>query len=144
MSGDYEVGYRKPPRHSRFTKGESGNPRGRMKGSLDLKTVVRRELAARITVREGGTELRVSKLEGVAKSLVNQAIKGNVRAVAQLAVLLGVDDGTATAVEAPLTPEEQAVFEAVLARLVPEPAATPDNERSQPKPRTKPEPEGSV
>ena len=27
---DYEVGYGKPPRHTRFTKGRSGNPRGRL------------------------------------------------------------------------------------------------------------------
>jgi hypothetical protein len=28
----YPVGYRKPPVHSRFKKGQSGNPRGRPKG----------------------------------------------------------------------------------------------------------------
>lgn len=34
MSDDdkpYEVGYRKPPKHGRFQKGQSGNPRGRPK-----------------------------------------------------------------------------------------------------------------
>jgi hypothetical protein len=28
MPGDYEVGYGKPPKHSRFRKGQSGNPKG--------------------------------------------------------------------------------------------------------------------
>jgi hypothetical protein len=132
MSGDYEVGYRKPPKHSRFAKGESGNPRGRARGSLNLKTVLARELAARITVREGGAELRVSKLEGVAKSLVNQALKGNVRAVVQLAVLLGLDEATATTVEAPLTAEERAVLEAALARFSAGTAAAKSEEDAAP------------
>jgi Family of unknown function (DUF5681) len=32
MAGDYEVGYGKPPARSRFSKGQSGNPKGRPKG----------------------------------------------------------------------------------------------------------------
>jgi Family of unknown function (DUF5681) len=30
--GGYQVGYGKPPVHSRFRKGQSGNPRGRPRG----------------------------------------------------------------------------------------------------------------
>ena len=30
--GDYEIGYGKPPEHSRFQKGWSANPAGRPKG----------------------------------------------------------------------------------------------------------------
>ncbi|MES2896053.1 MAG: DUF5681 domain-containing protein [Pseudomonadota bacterium] len=30
---DREIGYKRPPRHSRFQKGRSGNPRGRPRGS---------------------------------------------------------------------------------------------------------------
>ena len=30
---DDEVGYRKPPRRTRFRKGQSGNPRGRPSGA---------------------------------------------------------------------------------------------------------------
>jgi Family of unknown function (DUF5681) len=38
--GDYEVGYGKLPRHTRFVKGQSGNPRGRPPGAKNLKTML--------------------------------------------------------------------------------------------------------
>ena len=37
-SGDYDVGYRKPPKHSRFKKGVSANPAGRRPGSKNKET----------------------------------------------------------------------------------------------------------
>jgi len=37
---DYEVGYGQPPHHTRFKKGQSGNPRGRPCGSNNLKTLL--------------------------------------------------------------------------------------------------------
>ena len=40
--GDYEVGWSKPPEHSRWPKGVSGNLAGRPKGSLNLKTLHKR------------------------------------------------------------------------------------------------------
>ncbi|MFG1261012.1 DUF5681 domain-containing protein [Xanthobacter flavus] len=51
---DYEVGYRKPPVHARFKKGQSGNPKGRCKGTQNLATDFGEELGERIRVREGG------------------------------------------------------------------------------------------
>src|SRR6478752_1825083 len=61
MAGDYEVGYRKPPKKTRFNPGQSGNPRDRPKGSPNLATDLSAELGELITVREGGQARRVSK-----------------------------------------------------------------------------------
>ena len=41
---DYEVGYRRPPRHSRFKPGQSGNPRGRPNRSKNINTLMQEEL----------------------------------------------------------------------------------------------------
>ena len=81
MSG---VGYGKPPRHSRFRKGQSGNPKGRPKGAKSLSAALSRELSTRMTVKENGKPRKVSKLEALAKRLVTDALNGNPRALAEL------------------------------------------------------------
>ena len=48
---DYEVGYRKPPKHTRFKPGQSGNLRGRPKGTKNLKTDLMEELGEKILIR---------------------------------------------------------------------------------------------
>jgi hypothetical protein len=40
----YEVGYKKPPKHSQFKKGQSGNTKGRRKLLLSAVSIVRKIL----------------------------------------------------------------------------------------------------
>jgi Family of unknown function (DUF5681) len=85
--GQYEVGYRKPPKHTRFQKGRSGNPRGRPRGSKGWITLVREAVTAKVEVRENGRPLRtITKLEAAVTQVVNRAATGDLRA---LALLLG-------------------------------------------------------
>ena len=50
---DYDVGYRKPPKHSQFKKGVSGNPRGRVKrGDPAMRDILDSVLNAKIAFRE--------------------------------------------------------------------------------------------
>ena len=58
---DYEVGYGKPPRHTRFKKGQSGNPRGRPSGSKNLKTLLNEALNERVVVTEEGGRRNTSR-----------------------------------------------------------------------------------
>ena len=77
-------GYGKPPEHSRFKKGQSGNPRGRPKGSKNLSTLVFEELRKKVTLPIEGKVRRVSKGELAAKMWVSQVIKGDHKAREQI------------------------------------------------------------
>ena len=49
-TGDYGVGYGRPPRHTRFAKGQSGNPRGRPCGAKNFMTLLEEALDELVTV----------------------------------------------------------------------------------------------
>src|SRR5690242_11932021 len=91
-SGDYLVGYRKPPRQTRFTKGRSGNPAGRPKGTPNFTTALERALSEQVVVTEGGQRHTISKLEAAVKQLVNKAAQGDARAIQQLLSVKSVID----------------------------------------------------
>lgn len=76
-SGDYEVGYGKPPKAGQFKKGQPRPPRKPKPHELpDLKALVAAELAAPITFKdEEGRQQRMSKAQVLAKQLVNEALK---------------------------------------------------------------------
>lgn len=82
------IGYRRPPRHSRWIKGQSGNPRGRVRGSRNFKTELASELREVIQVKEGGTPKRMSKQRALVKALVTRAIQGESGAMAHLLKLI--------------------------------------------------------
>ena len=76
-AGNYEVGYRKPPQHSHFKPGQSGNPSGRPKGTKNLASVLEQELRETVTIAENGRRRRVTKLDAAVKQLVNKAASGD-------------------------------------------------------------------
>lgn len=80
----YEVGYGKPPKDTQFEKGRSGNPKGRPKGTPDLKTIVRKSLSSQVTVTEGGKKKKVSTLTATVMRLNEKALKGDMRAIEKL------------------------------------------------------------
>ena len=78
---DYEVGYGKPPRHTRFTKGQSGNPRGRPPGAKNLKTLLSEALNEPVIVTENGGRRKVSKRQAIVTQLVNRSATADFRAI---------------------------------------------------------------
>jgi hypothetical protein len=82
-----EVGYKRPPKHSQFQPGQSGNPGGRAKHDRNFQTDLREELSSTITVTESGHTIEVSKQRAIIKTFIAAAIKGDMRAVASLLTL---------------------------------------------------------
>ncbi len=113
-----QVGYKRPPRHSRWQKGQSGNPGGRRKGSFNLATDVAAELREVIAIKENGALKRLTKQRGFVKAIVARAIAGDSRAAA---VLLSLLARLPEAEPAPRrdrleAPEDRAILEAFLRR----------------------------
>ena len=78
---EFEVGYKKPPIKSRFKPGLSGNPTGRQKRKpLALAEIVRSAFATPVTYNENGRAKTVTRLELYLKTLIEQAMRGNIGA----------------------------------------------------------------
>jgi hypothetical protein len=76
------VGYGKPPVHSRFRKGQSGNPTGKRRhGETErAQKLIREEAYRLLTIREGDKVTRMPALQAVFRSQIASAAKGNVSA----------------------------------------------------------------
>ena len=88
-----QVGYGKPPRSSRFTKGRSGNPKGRPKGSrrgIPYEAV----LGQKVTIREDGIERKVTAAEAFLLHLTKRGLEGDEPATR--AALTALDDAVRT------------------------------------------------
>jgi Family of unknown function (DUF5681) len=116
--GDYEVGYGRPPKHTRFKPGNRANPKGRGKGTKNLKTDLQEELSEKITIGEGERRMKLSKQRAVVKSMVARAIKGDQRAADRCFELLlkffGTGEEGQRVVE--LSAEDEAILADFIAR----------------------------
>jgi hypothetical protein len=77
---DCEVGYGKPPKETRFKKGQSGNRRRRPRGAKSLATFLGEVLDEKVSVSENGRRQKITKAEAMFKQLVNHAVQGDTKA----------------------------------------------------------------
>ena len=84
----YEVGYGKPPAATRFKPGQSGNPRGRPKGSKNipppigantLQDIILKEAYRPITGNDSGKQVTMPMATAVMRSIAVNAAKGQHR-----------------------------------------------------------------
>jgi hypothetical protein len=81
MTGDYEVGFGRPPRRTRWKKGQSGN-RGRQKARRPATTaeIIDKLLLAPVDITENGKPRRVTTLEAILLQMWRKEMLGNRRA----------------------------------------------------------------
>ena len=84
----YEVGYQKPPKHTQWKAGQSGNPNGRPKKIKDFEKLIDIELSKTLRITEGGQQVTLTKREVIIKTLVNDALKNNPRSIKMLIPLM--------------------------------------------------------
>jgi Family of unknown function (DUF5681) len=118
----YVVGYKKPPQHTRFKKGQSGNPRGKVEGRKNYRTEFLEELGEKVTVSENGRARKLSKQTLVIKRMVADAVNGDARAREHLLRLIGQIDAFESGSEptAPSAAEDAEIMARFKARLIEE------------------------
>jgi hypothetical protein len=81
VDDDYDVGYGKPPKHTRFKKGKSGNPKGRPRRFAfeDDEAPLRRYLLEPMTVIIKGKKTVMPTIDVIIKSMIHKAIQGCLR-----------------------------------------------------------------
>lgn len=95
-SDEPKVGYKNPPLHTRFKKGQSGNPKGRPKKARGLKTDLKDELFQKMKIRMNGEEVSGTKQQLMLRTLTVRAASGDIQAtrilVGLVLQLFGPDD----------------------------------------------------
>jgi hypothetical protein len=116
---DDEVGYGKPPRHTQFEPGRSGNPRGRPLGAKDLKSLLNKALNELVVVTENGGRRKISKREAIVTQLVNGSAKGDFKAIQILLGMLRDIEGHAEPAADPaiFTEADPQIIQRIRARL---------------------------
>jgi hypothetical protein len=116
----FQVGYRKPPKHTQFRKGTSGNPKGRGKGVRNFATEIEEDLNSSVPVTENGKHKRYTKRKAIAKRLVAKAATGDPKAITlllnetrQRESAPGVGPGS----EVLCRPEDQLVMASIVKRI---------------------------
>ena len=80
-NNDYQVGFGKPPKHSQFKPGQSGNPGGRPKAKKSVHQIMQEFCEELVTVNENGQKKTMTKIQVAMASLFSKASKGDVHAI---------------------------------------------------------------
>src|SRR5579872_3305757 len=80
LSGDYEVGFGRPPARTQFRKGVSGNPKGRPKGARNVSSVLAKLCGDKVSVTINGKARSMTALEALLMRLRASALSGDLKA----------------------------------------------------------------
>jgi hypothetical protein len=112
----YAVGYCKPPKKHQFQKGQSGNKKGRPKGSKNEATILKSVLIDRkVEVRDRGRARKVPVMEGLILRQAEDGLKGNTKSAGFLLNRYG-QKVTGEAPVAETNDDGQEIIEAYLKR----------------------------
>jgi Family of unknown function (DUF5681) len=88
--------FRQPPPEHYFKPGQSGNPKGRPKGSKNKKSIITKILNEKMSIRIAGRLRRVTVYEALIRTLLAATFKFNLKATTALLAIMR-DSGYGTA-----------------------------------------------
>ena len=117
---DYEVGPGRPPLHTRFKKGRSGNPGGR--SAKSLPALLADALNETVFVTIDGRRRKITKREAIVTQMVNKSTSADLRATKMLIDMMKDVEQKSGAVSPPPEPDRLAeadkeVMQQFVARL---------------------------
>jgi Family of unknown function (DUF5681) len=118
---DDKVGYRRPPVATRFQKGQSGNPKGRPRGSQNLASLLVKAGRERVVVNINGKRRSVTKHQAIAIQQTNKAAAGDLSAAKFVYAIVAAEEqrGEAAASRQPVPKETRDVRDrALLAEML--------------------------
>lgn len=80
-AGSAAPGYKNPPKHTRWKKGQSGNPSGKATKSASIEAKLKKLAAKEIVVTENGMPVSMTKDEAMLVAVLMKAMKGDMAAV---------------------------------------------------------------
>jgi hypothetical protein len=111
---DDKVGYKKPPKSTRFKPGLSGNPKGRPKKNKNFEQEVKDIFGTKIQVTRNGKKAWVTKRYALLEQLVNGAIGKNTTLMRMAIPLLRIADNVP---ELEVLPEDKKALEKLLRNI---------------------------
>ena len=111
-----EIGFRKPPKSHSWKQGQSGNPKGRKKGSKNKKTIIIRLMEGRLG-RKIPDMKKLTAHEALLLKAIQKGLAGDARAMAF--AFKRYDDATASSWAGPVftTEEDRQVYDALRAKI---------------------------
>ena len=105
-NSDDQVGFGKPPKKTRFRKGQSGNPNGRPKGERNWTTTLRREFAKLVVIKENGVRDKIPRQAALCRMAINNALAGDPKLLKVVTEFARLEDGAERHTPRKLSPNE--------------------------------------
>lgn len=111
-----EIGFKKPPKAHSWKKGESGNPKGRKKGSRNKKTIIIRLMEGRLG-RKIPDPRKLTAQEALLWKAIQKGLAGDAKAMAF--AFKRYDDATANGSAGPVSTaeEDRLVYDALRTKI---------------------------
>ncbi len=113
---DNEVGYKNPPKDTRFKPGQSGNPKGRPKADVSMRQLIKKLGSEKLAVDSERGRVKITAVELVLRRLRHLALNGDKTAIKQFTNMWldSVGYGESDVTMRSLTEEDRAILRQAL------------------------------